>query len=164
MSPKAEKRKEWCFETNHRKLAHCNSCSHSFLLDDDYIVIRDTGVSRIDRKIFDCPVCGKSDVAYLEQIYLPSIRNLIAETIVHAFEDYIKDRNALDSHGKFVNRQFIKEAECWLFDNKSSKPFSLHWCCEVLNISKWKIRQICKKQRRKKDRGGINQGPKDDTE
>jgi len=142
------------FETNHRKWAHCNFCTNSFLLNDDYIHSHQRH-RRLDRKIFDCPVCDKTDVTYLEQIYLPSIRNLIARTIVNAFEDYIKDRNTLDSHGKFINRKFIKEAELWLFDNKNSKPFSLHWCCEVLNISKWKIRQICKKQRRKKDREKI---------
>jgi hypothetical protein len=86
---------------------------------------------------------------------------MVAAIIVNAFEDYIRDRNTVNRKGNLLNRKFIKEAELWLFENKSIDPFSLHWCCEVLDIAKWKIRQICKKQRRKKDRGG-NKAQKDD--
>ncbi|MCH7681079.1 hypothetical protein IID10_17220 [candidate division KSB1 bacterium] len=81
---------------------------------------------------------------------------MIAVTIVHAYEDYIKDRNQLGERGKFLNRKFINEAELWLFENKGTEPLSLHWCCEMLDISKWKIRKICKKQREEKIGGVMN--------
>ncbi len=153
MNLKSEKRKEWHCEVEYSKWVHCNFCAAPFLLDDKYIIVRDNRISRADRKIFECPTCGSTDVTYLKKVHLPAIRQMIAVTIVHAFEDYIKDRNQLGEKGKFLNRKFINEAEWWLFENKGTKPLSLHWCCEMLDISKWKIRKICKKQREEKDRG-----------
>jgi len=78
---------------------------------------------------------------------------MIAVIIVNASEDYIKDRNQLGKKVNFQTENFINEAEWWLFEDKSTKPFSLHWYCEMLDIAKWKIRQICKKQREEKDWG-----------
>ena len=153
MNLKSEKRKGWYFEAEYSKWVHCNFCATPFLLDDNYIVVRDNSLSRADRKVFECPICGSTDLTYLQEIHLPAIRQMIAVIIVNAFEDYIKDRNQLGARGKFLNRKFIDEAEWWLFENKGTKPLSLHWCCEMLDISKWKIRQICKKQREEKDRG-----------
>jgi len=160
MNLKSEKRKEWHFESEYSKWVHCNFCAAPFLLDDNYIVVRDNGLSRADRKNFECPICRSTDLTYLQNIHLPAIRQMIAVTIVHAFEDYIKDRNQLGEKGKFLNRKFINEAEWWLFENKSTKPFSLHWSCEMLDISKWKIRKICKKQREEKDSGVMNKNKK----
>ncbi len=156
MNLKSEKRKEWHCEVEYSKWVNCNFCAAPFLLDDNYIVVRDNGLSRADRKIFECPICRSTDLTYLQEIHLPAIRQMIAVIIVNAFEDYIKDRNQLGERGKFLNRRFINEAELWLFENKGTKPLSLHWCCEMLDISKWKIRKICKKQREEKDRGVMN--------
>lgn len=154
MSLKSEKRKGWHYEVEeYSKWMHCNSCAAPFLLDDNYIFVRDNGLRHTDRKVFECPICGSTDITYLQEIHLPAIRQMIAVIIVNASEDYIKDRNQLGEKSKFPNRKFIKEAEWWLFEDKSTKPFSLHWCCEMLDIAKWKIRQICKKQREEKDRG-----------
>lgn len=153
MNLKSEKRKGWHCEAKYSKWVHCNFCAAPFSLDDNYIVVRDNGLSRADRKVFECPICRSTDLTYLQEIHLPAIRQMIAVTIVHAYEDYIKDRNQLGERGKFLNRKFINEAELWLFENKGTEPLSLHWCCEMLDISKWKIRQICKKQREEKDRG-----------
>ena len=127
MSLKSEKRKEWHCEVEDSKWVHCNFCAAPFLLDDNYIVLRDNGLSRTDRKLFECPICGSTDVTYLEEIHLPATRQMIAVIIVHAFEDYIKDRNQLGEKGKLLNRKFINEAELWLFENKGTRPFSLHW-------------------------------------
>lgn len=156
MNLKSEKRDGWHFKAEYSKWVHCNFCATPFLLDENYIVVRDNGLSRTDRKVFECPICRSTDLTYLEEIHLPSIRKMIATLIVNAFEDYLKDRNQLDPKGNFLNRKFIKEAEWWLFENKRTKPFSFHWCCEMLDISKWKIRQICKQQREEKDKAYCN--------
>lgn len=123
-----------------------------FLLDDQYLIVNDSGLSRVDRKVFECPVCGRKNFTYLEEIHLPSVRKMIAAIIVNAFEDYIRDRNKVDENGRFLNQKFIKEAEWWLFEGKNTNPLSLYWCCEMLTVSQWKIQQICKRRREEKDK------------
>ena len=103
MSLKSEKRKGWHYEVEeYSKWMHCNSCAAPFLLDDNYIFVRDNGLRHTDRKVFECPICGSTDITYLQEIHLPAIRQMIAVIIVNASEDYIKDRNQL---GKKVNFQ-----------------------------------------------------------
>lgn len=94
MSLKSEKRKGWHYEVEeYSKWMHCNSCAAPFLLDDNYIFVRDNGLRHTDRKVFECPICGSTDITYLQEIHLPAIRQMIAVIIVNASEDYIKDRN-----------------------------------------------------------------------
>jgi len=55
-------------------------------------------------------------------------------------------RNAIFNYQKKstepVNREINKQkALTWIKDNNTN-PFSLEWCCEILNISSWYVRKM----------------------
>ena len=67
---------------------------------------------------------------------LESMKLLAAGLIGSAIKDYQK--KGFEPKGREINK---RKALIWIKDNNTN-PFSLEWCCEILNISSWYIKKM----------------------